>query len=55
MAINGCKGAHMRTPVENHATAAWADREDLKELSNVNIPDEDLVAKAKEYVDSNHK
>jgi hypothetical protein len=55
MAENRYKEFHMRIPVENHATAAWADRETLKEVSRVNLPDENLVAEAKEYVDENHK
>ena len=55
MADNRYKESHMRTPVENHATAAWADTDSLKDLSGVNIPDEMQVISAKEYVDENHK
>ncbi len=55
MGENRFKEFHMRTPIENHATAAWADSEKLKEVSRVNIPDEIQVMEAKEYVDQNHK
>lgn len=55
MAENKYKESHMKVPVENHATAAWADRNDLKDVSGVNIPDEMKVMDAKEYVDENHK
>jgi hypothetical protein len=55
MAENKYKEFHMRTPVENHATAAWANREALKDVSGVNLPDETQVINAKEYVDENHK
>ena len=55
MAENKYKEFHMRTPVENHATAAWASRETQKDVSRVNIPDEIQVMNAKEYVDENHK
>lgn len=55
MAENRYKEFHMRIPVENHNTAAWADIGDLKEVSQVNIPDEMQIINAKEYVDENHK
>ena len=55
MSENKYKEFHMRTPVENHATAAWASTEDQKDVSGVNIPDELQVMNAKEYVDENHK
>ncbi len=55
LAENKYKEFHMQTPVENHATAAWASTEDLKDISGVNIPDELQVMNAKEYVDENHK
>ena len=55
MAENKYKEAHMRTPVENHSTAAWAGRNELKDVSCVNIPDEMQVMDAKDYVDENHK
>jgi hypothetical protein len=55
MAENKYKEFHMRTPVENHATAAWANRDALKDVSGVNLPDEMQVMNAKEYVDENQK
>ena len=55
MAENKYKEFHMRTPVENHATAAWANMDSLKDVSRVNIPDEMQVMNAKEYVDENQK
>ena len=42
-------------PVEKHNTAAWADSEQLKDISQVNIPSEADVLNAKEYVDSKQK
>ena len=55
MSGNMFKESHMKTPVENHATAAWAGSERLKDISGVNIPDESQVIEAKEYVDENQK
>jgi hypothetical protein len=55
MAENKYKEFHMRTLVENHATAAWASTEEQKDVSGVNIPDEIQVMNAKEYVDENQK
>lgn len=55
MAENKYKEFHMRTPVENHSTAAWASTEKSKDVSAVNIPDEIQVMNAKEYVDENQK
>lgn len=42
-------------PVEEHKTAAWANIESLKPVSNVSIPSEAEVKNAKEYVDTNEK
>lgn len=55
MAENKYKEHHMRTPVENHATAAWANMERVDEESGVNIPSEMQVINAKEFVDENEK
>lgn len=55
MAENRYKESHRRTPVENHATAAWANMAYLEEDSGVNIPDEMQVIAAKEFVDENEK
>lgn len=49
------KEKFMATPIEKHDTAAWANMEKAKPLSNVNIPNEADVLNAKEYVDSNQK
>ncbi|MDR3599116.1 MAG: DUF3787 domain-containing protein [Desulfosporosinus sp.] len=42
-------------PVEQHTTAAWANIEKIKEVSNVAIPSEIEVGNAKEWVDTNQK
>jgi len=45
----------MPKPIEQHTTAAWANAETLKELSNVAIPNELEVGNAKDWVDTNQK
>jgi hypothetical protein len=55
MARNKYKDKHMDRPIENHSTAAWANRSELKPVSQVSIPDLDQVENAKDYVDSNQK
>jgi hypothetical protein len=55
MAKNKSKQKRMATPVESHQTAAWANANKFKPVSQVNIPDEIQVRNAKEYVDSNQK
>jgi hypothetical protein len=45
----------MPEPIEQHTTAAWANIEKLKEISNVAIPSELDVWNAKDWVDSNQK
>lgn len=42
-------------PVEQHQTAAWANIENTKSVTNVSIPNELEVDNAKEWVDSNQK
>ena len=42
-------------PIEQHTTAAWANIEKIKGISNVAIPSEFEVGNAKEWVDSNQK
>lgn len=42
-------------PIEQHTTAAWANIENLKEISNVAIPSDAEVGDAKDWVDSNQK
>lgn len=55
MPENKYKNKHTRIPVEKHDTAAWANINQVKPVSNVTIPDELQVMNAKEYVDSNQK
>jgi hypothetical protein len=55
MAENKYKEKSMKTPIENHNTAAWANVSEMKPVSNVTIPNEKEVRNAKEYVDSNQK
>ena len=55
MAQNKYKEFHMRTPVENQSTAAWANMDWVDEESGVNIPSEMQVINAKEFVDENQK
>ena len=55
MSENKYKENSMKTPIENHETAAWANITEMKPVSNVTIPDEKQVRNAKEYVDSNQK
>jgi hypothetical protein len=52
---NHSKEKSMRTPIENHQTAAWANIEETKPVSNVPIPNQTEVINAKEYVDGNKK
>jgi len=44
-----------KKPIENHKTAAWANIEETKELSNVATPSYTQTQNAKEYVDENEK
>ena len=55
MVENKYKEFHMRTPVENQSTAAWANMDRVDEESGVNIPSEMQVISAKEFVDENQK
>lgn len=55
MAENKFKEKNIAKPVENHDTAAWANIQKTKHVSNVNIPSEVQVRNAKEYVDTNEK
>ena len=49
------KERFMLRPIEQHTTAAWANIEKIKEISNVAIPSEIEVGNAKEWVDTNQK
>jgi len=42
-------------PIEEHTTAAWANIEKLKDVSQVTVPSDVQVDNAKEWVDSNQK
>ena len=55
MAENRYKEKHMGMPLEKHDTAAWANIEETKPVSNVSIPSELQVRNAKEHVDTNKK
>lgn len=55
MAENKFKEKFMAQPIERHDTAAWANIERLKPLSDVTQPDEIEVRNAKEFVDTNQK
>ena len=55
MAKNKAKEHSMREPIEKHTTAAWANIEETKPVSNVTIPSEEEVMNAKEWVDTNEK
>ena len=43
------------TPIEKHDTAAWANIEKQKPVSEVPMPSEVEIKNAKEWVDSNEK
>ena len=49
------KDKFMEVPIEQHVTAAWANIEKTKPVSNVGIPNEMDVSNAKDFVDSNEK
>jgi hypothetical protein len=55
MAQNKFKQRFMAIPIEKHDTAAWANIERTKPVSNVTIPSEIHVRNAKEWVDTNEK
>jgi len=52
---NKSKEKSMKTPIENHRTAAWANINETKPVSKVPIPSLNGVENAKEYVDANEK
>ena len=55
MAKNKTKDRNMKKQIENHDTAAWANIDQLKPVSQVSIPDAEQVLNAKDYVDQNQK
>lgn len=53
---NRYKEKSMKTPIENHQTAAWTSHViENKPESNVQIPCRESVRDAKDYVDANQK
>jgi pyruvate/2-oxoglutarate dehydrogenase complex dihydrolipoamide dehydrogenase (E3) component len=46
------KNKNQKTPIEKHNSAAWANQEKLKNISNVSISNEIQVENAKDYVDN---
>ena len=52
---NKSKEHYMKQPIEKHDTAAWANIEKTKPVSNVAIPNEAEVIYAKEWVEENEK
>ncbi|MCX7773380.1 MAG: DUF3787 domain-containing protein [Clostridia bacterium] len=55
MADNRYKEKNMAMPIEKHDTAAWANIEKTKDVSNVTMPSEFQVRNAKKHVDNNEK
>lgn len=49
------KSCSFETPIEKHETAAWANIEETKPVSNVPIPSENETRNAKDWVDANEK
>jgi len=49
------KRKQTKKPIENHQTAAWANIEETKDISNVAVPSLPQAKNAKEYVDDNEK
>lgn len=45
----------MGVPIEKHDTASWANIEEMKPVSNVQIPNDFEVMNAKEWADENEK
>jgi hypothetical protein len=55
MSKNKYKEKNISKPIENHETASWANRENLKPISQVPIPNPVEIKNAKEWVDTNEK
>ena len=55
MAKNKFKERFFSTPIERHETAAWANIENTKPVSNVTVPSEFQAAEAKDWVEENQK
>ncbi|WP_017417102.1 CDIF630_02480 family spore surface protein [Clostridium tunisiense] len=55
MAENKYKEKHMAMPIENFATAPLANRDHLQPRTRVNIPNNNEIRNAKDWVDANQK
>lgn len=55
MAKNKYKEKYLAQPIENQSTAAWANQSQFKAVSRVNIPDDEQVENARDYVNENQK
>lgn len=55
MSDNKYKERFMSIPIERHETAAWANIEETKPVSEVTVPSDFEVFEAKDWVDENHK
>ncbi|MDD4753736.1 MAG: DUF3787 domain-containing protein [Desulfitobacteriaceae bacterium] len=55
MSNNKFKEKFQQTPVENHYSAAWANIEKTKSISQVTQPSEIDAEYAKEWVEENQK
>ena len=53
--VNSLKRKIKNNPIENHKTAAWANTDNTKAISNVLIPKENGINNAKAHVDKNEK
>lgn len=50
-----CKSKNIPTPIERHDTAAWANIEKEKPISDITVPSDFNMHNAKDYVDVNEK
>lgn len=55
MLKNEYKEKFLGMPIEKHDTAAWANIDKTKAISNVPIPSTSQTRDAKDWVDSNQK
>lgn len=55
MGKNKYKDKNIMQPIEKHNTAAWANIEKTKPVSEVTVPSDLQMDNAKDYVDDNEK
>jgi len=55
MTKNRCKERNMKLPIEKQDTAALANIEEMKKVSNVTIPSEIQTENGKAWVEENEK